>query len=125
MPHNRPCCLCHAPIIAPGGDRRQASFTERLRLQDVKELRYSPAAHDVLWTLAVVPCRMFRRLTYATLDRAGCLMTLALLRLYDWHAGPVPETAADRVVREEGERLRKAFPKIDFDDPTPRRNRLP
>lgn len=57
----------------------------------------------------MVLCRMFRRLTYVVLDRAGCLMTLALLRLYDWLAGTAPETAADRAVREEGERVRKAF----------------
>jgi hypothetical protein len=28
-----------------------------------------------------------------------------------------PETPEDRVIREEGERLRKAFPSIDFDHP--------
>jgi hypothetical protein len=28
-----------------------------------------------------------------------------------------PETPEDRAIREEGERLRKAFPSIDFDHP--------
>jgi len=30
---------------------------------------------------------------------------------------PLPKTPVDRAIREEGERLRKAFPTIDFDDP--------
>jgi hypothetical protein len=30
---------------------------------------------------------------------------------------PPRETAVDRAIREEGERLRKAFPTIDFDNP--------
>lgn len=64
---------------------------------------------------------MFRRLIHAALDRTGYLMTLALLRLYDRIAGPMPETATDLAIREEGERLRKAFPTVDFDDLTPRR----
>jgi hypothetical protein len=32
-----------------------------------------------------------------------------------------PETPEDRAIREEGERLRKAFPKIDFDHPGARK----
>jgi hypothetical protein len=64
---------------------------------------------------------MFKRLFYTALDHAGYLMTLALLRLYDQIAGPPPETPTDRAIREDGERLRKAFPKVDFGDPTPRR----
>jgi hypothetical protein len=35
---------------------------------------------------------------------------------------PLPETSVDRAIREEGERLRKAFPTIDFDNPQPRRS---
>jgi hypothetical protein len=31
-----------------------------------------------------------------------------------------PESETDRAIREEGERLRKAFPQVDFDDPKPR-----
>jgi len=42
------------------------------------------------------------------------------LRVLDRIAGPAPETPVDRGVREEGERLRTAFPTIDFDDPRPR-----
>ena len=52
---------------------------------------------------------MFRHLAYAVLGRAGYLVTLALLHLYDWIAGPPPETA----IREEGERLRRLFPWLD------------
>jgi hypothetical protein len=33
------------------------------------------------------------------------------------------ETPVDRATREDGERLRKAFPKIDFDNPGSRRSR--
>ena len=40
----------------------------------------------------------------------------------DWLA-PLPETPVDRAIREEGERLRRAFPTIDFDHPGPRRSR--
>jgi hypothetical protein len=36
---------------------------------------------------------------------------------------PPQETPVDRAIREEGERLRKAFPTIDFDHPGPRRFR--
>lgn len=64
------------------------------------------------------------RLRDEALDRAGYLATLARLRLLDWIATPIPETPSDRAIREEGERLRKAFPNTDFDDPTPRRHRL-
>jgi hypothetical protein len=35
---------------------------------------------------------------------------------------PLPETPVDRAIREEGERLRKAFPTIDFDHPGSRRS---
>jgi hypothetical protein len=44
----------------------------------------------------------------------------ARLRVLDTIAGPVPETPVDRAIREERERLRKAFPTVDFDDPRPR-----
>jgi hypothetical protein len=36
---------------------------------------------------------------------------------------PLHETPVDRAIREEGERLRKAFPAIDFDNPGSRRSR--
>jgi hypothetical protein len=44
------------------------------------------------------------------------------LSVLDWVA-PLPETPVDQAIREEGERLRKAFPEIDFDHPGPRRFR--
>jgi len=65
---------------------------------------------------------MFRRLIYTALDRAGCLIIVAQLRVLDWLTGPLPETTTDRAIREQGERLRKAFPKTDFDGPTPGRH---
>jgi hypothetical protein len=36
---------------------------------------------------------------------------------------PNPETPDDRAIREEGERIRKAFPSIDFDHPGARKTR--
>jgi hypothetical protein len=63
---------------------------------------------------------MFRRLAYDLLDRADDLITLAGLSVLDWLAGPIPETLIDRAIREQGERLRKALLKVDFDDPTPK-----
>jgi hypothetical protein len=45
------------------------------------------------------------------MDRADYLVTLARLSVLDWLA-PMPETPTHRAIREEGERLRKAFPQI-------------
>jgi hypothetical protein len=47
-------------------------------------------------------------------------LTKSRLWLLDRWLGPSPETPTDRAIREEGERLRKAFPGIDLDDPRPR-----
>jgi hypothetical protein len=63
---------------------------------------------------------MFRRPTLlcATVrDRADYAVTLARLSILDRFAGPPPETPPDRAIREQGERLREAFPRVDFDDP--------
>jgi hypothetical protein len=54
------------------------------------------------------------------LDRDDYLVTLARSAVLDW-LHPLQETPVDRAIREEGERLRKAFPAIDFDHPGPRR----
>jgi hypothetical protein len=62
---------------------------------------------------------MLRRLCAAFLDRADYLLTLTRLTVLDWVA-PLPETPTDQAIREEGERIRKAFPDIDFDHPNPR-----
>jgi hypothetical protein len=64
---------------------------------------------------------MLRRLCAELLDRTDHLLTLAQLTVLDWFAGPMPETPTDRAIREEGERIRKAFPEIDFDHPKPQR----
>src|ERR1051325_410652 len=42
------------------------------------------------------------------------------LGLLDRFLGPMPETPEDRAIQEEGERLRRAFPQINFDNPKPR-----
>jgi hypothetical protein len=44
-------------------------------------------------------------------------VTLARLSILDRLAGPTPETPTDTAIREQGERLRKAFSNVDFDDP--------
>ncbi len=59
---------------------------------------------------------MLRRLCAELLDRIDYVLTLARVTVLDWLA-PMPETPTDRAIREEGERLRKAFPEIDFDHP--------
>jgi hypothetical protein len=64
---------------------------------------------------------MFRRLVCKALDDAAHLLMLARLRLHDWIAGPGRESPTDRAIREGGEQLRKAFPEIDFNNSTPRR----
>jgi hypothetical protein len=46
------------------------------------------------------------------------LLTLARLSVLD-RLHPPQETPVDQAIREEGERLRKAFPAIDFDHPGP------
>ncbi len=60
---------------------------------------------------------MLRRLSAGLLDRADYLLTLPRLSVLDWVAGPPAETPTDRAIREQGERLRAAFPEIDFDHP--------
>jgi hypothetical protein len=60
------------------------------------------------------------RLLRRVVDAVGYHFTHVRLRLLDRILGPLPETHTDRAIREEGERLRKAFPQIDFDDPKPR-----
>jgi hypothetical protein len=60
--------------------------------------------------------RFWRSLTGA----GDYAFTCSLLWLHDQIGGPPLETPTDRAIREEGERLRKAFPQIDFDQPRPR-----
>jgi hypothetical protein len=60
---------------------------------------------------------VLRRLCFEILDWFDHAWTLARLTVLDWLAGPPPETSTDRAIREEGERLREAFPENDFDHP--------
>lgn len=64
---------------------------------------------------------MSRSLVCKALDDGVHLLMFARLRLHDWIAGPPPETPSDRAILDEGEQVRKAFPEIDFTNPTPRR----
>ena len=65
-----------------------------------------------------MPDSRFRRaLTWLT-DRPHMIR----LTLFDW-LHPPPETPIDRAIREEGERLRRAFPTVNWDDPAPRKSR--
>jgi hypothetical protein len=50
---------------------------------------------------------------WPALDWADYVSTLARLTVLDWLLGRAPETPADRAIREEGERLREAFPWLD------------
>jgi hypothetical protein len=47
------------------------------------------------------------------LDWADYVLTLARLTVLDWLLGRERETPVDRAIREEGERLRRAFPWLD------------
>jgi hypothetical protein len=55
---------------------------------------------------------MLRRFCSELLDRPDYLLTLVRLTVLDW-LSPPPETPTDRAIREQGERLRKAFPWLD------------
>jgi hypothetical protein len=60
-----------------------------------------------------MPCSLTDFIAKA-LDRADFAITLARLSILDWRAGPLPENEADRIRKEEAERLRRAFPDVDF-----------
>jgi hypothetical protein len=55
---------------------------------------------------------MLRRLRAALMDRADYVLTMARLTVLD-RLAPLPETGTDKAIREEGERIRKAFPLLD------------
>jgi hypothetical protein len=58
---------------------------------------------------------------WAVVDRGDYLLTLARLWAVD-RLTSMLETPVDWAILGEGERLRKAFPAIDFDNPGPRRS---
>ena len=53
--------------------------------------------------------------------RVDYAWTLARLWVWDWIAGPLPETDGDIVREHEKERLRRAFPDVDVDGAGPQR----
>ena len=59
-----------------------------------------------------MPISRFTRLVDWLRDLPVSIELTVLARLF-----PARETPIDRAIREEGERLRKAFPEIDFDHP--------
>jgi len=76
---------------------------------------------DDIWTARVAAYAMFRRfarLCAGMCDRIDYLATSTRLVILDRLAGPLPETATDRAIRDQREWLRQAFPQVDFDDPT-------
>jgi hypothetical protein len=63
-------------------------------------------------------CRRAEHFNFAkALNRADYLITLARLRILVRLAGRPPETPTDTAIREQGERLQKAFPEVDFHEP--------
>jgi hypothetical protein len=52
------------------------------------------------------------RLLWTIVDGADYCLTVARLSVLDW-LFPPQETPLDRAIREEGERLRRAFPWLD------------
>jgi hypothetical protein len=66
--------------------------------------------------------RTIGRWLSAVIDRADYVLTSARLWVLD-RLHPPEQTPVDRAIREEGERLRRAFPTIDFDHPGPRSSR--
>ena len=57
------------------------------------------------------------RLCWRLSDRVADALTLARLWLFDMIHDPEPMTTADEYREAERARLRKAFPKVDFDGP--------
>jgi hypothetical protein len=55
---------------------------------------------------------LIHRLYFELLDRADHALMLPQLTVLDW-VSPPPETEADRAMREQGVRLRSAFPWLD------------
>jgi hypothetical protein len=56
----------------------------------------------------------FARILWEAVDWAACALTVGQLCLLDLIHGPEPSTPADKKRELDRERLRKAFPKIDF-----------
>jgi hypothetical protein len=105
-------------VIAEEAERLRDQFELSAYLTNAPSSGRTPVSGTVR-AFTISPYRTFRRLVYSGLDYVSHLLMLARLRLHDWIAGPVPERPEDRTIREQAERLRRLFPAVDFDDPTP------
>ena len=107
---------CDSPKTTKRGT---SSFVNGLARNDDKLLESSAIRGSVdnrssrpSWVRVL--CDSARRFGHAIADRRAMLE----LSMLDWVLGPFPETPEDRAIREEGKRIRKAFPDIDFDHPS-------
>ena len=64
-----------------------------------------------------VGCGMVNRRVHLWDETSERVTLVRLWVVLDLLAGPTPEAPTDRAVREKGERLRAAFPTVDFDHP--------
>jgi hypothetical protein len=61
--------------------------------------------------------RPLRFLFWRVADALDYLLTLVRLRALDALAGPEPETPADRQRERDRERIERAFPRLDSEEP--------
>lgn len=101
------------PVKRHSGDLERLASTHQT-VKDRSEWR----------TLAGTPpaqqCSMFRHvvtLWAKALDRVSYLTMLARLSVLDCAAGPLAETATDRMIRQQAQWLQRTFPAVDFDNP--------
>jgi hypothetical protein len=67
--------------------------------------------------IAAMADRPLGRLFWRVADELHYLWTLATLRLLDALAGPLPETTADQQRARDRERIERAFPEIEREEP--------
>jgi hypothetical protein len=58
-----------------------------------------------------------RRLFWRVADHLDYLLTLAWLRILDALAGPEPDTPADQQRERDRQRIERAFPGLDSEEP--------
>jgi hypothetical protein len=109
MPRQSSSWLLFAPL--PARKARCAPFVSKVKaLAPTFALQRRPRYHlRIMGRIGDIFAKL--------LDRASYAFTLGRLTILDWLLGPFPETPADRAIREQSERLRDAFPQVEFDDP--------